>query len=57
VLAEEAREAFDEGMVVELKSETVEDVDASCERILEWVETWRKGNGSQVQAQKEGNAG
>jgi adenylate kinase len=42
VLAEEAREAFDEGVVVELKSETVEDIDANCERILEWVETWKK---------------
>ena len=42
MLAEEAREAFDEGVVVELKSETVEDIDANCERILEWVEAWKK---------------
>ena len=42
VLAEEAREAFDEGVVVELKSETVEDIDSNCERILEWVKTWRE---------------
>lgn len=42
MLAEEAREAYDEGVVVELKSETVEDVDANCERVLEWVAAWRK---------------
>ncbi len=46
VLADEAREAYDEGVVVELKSESVEDVDANCDRILEWVETWKKHHGS-----------
>lgn len=51
VVAEEARMAFDDdedgetggttgGMVVELKSETAEDVDSNCERILKWIETW-----------------
>jgi adenylate kinase len=45
VLAEEAREAFDEGMVVELKSETVGDADANCERILEWVKSWKEEHG------------
>lgn len=47
VLAEEAREAFDEGTVVELKSETAGDVEANCERILEWVKTWKEEHGSQ----------
>ena len=42
VLAEEAREAFDEGVVVELKSETAEDIDSNCERILEWVKSWQE---------------
>ena len=42
VLADEAREGYDEAIVVELKSETVEDVDENCERILQWVETWKK---------------
>jgi adenylate kinase len=42
VLAEEAREAFDEEMVVELKSETVEDVDGNVERILQWIQNWRE---------------
>jgi adenylate kinase len=47
VLAEEAREAFDEGVVVELKSETAEDIDSNCERILEWVKTWREEHNPQ----------
>jgi broad-specificity NMP kinase len=42
VLLEEAKEAFDEEMVVDLKSETVEDVDQNCERILQWMQTWRE---------------
>jgi broad-specificity NMP kinase len=45
VLLEEAREAFDEEMVVDLKSETVEDVEANCERILQWIQTWREDQG------------
>jgi adenylate kinase len=45
VLLEEAREAFDEEMVVELQSETVEDVEANCERILSWIQTWREDQG------------
>ena len=52
VLAEEAREAFDDGTVVELKSETVEDVDANCERILQWVSTWQEENGSRQNGDK-----
>src|SRR5271170_7840239 len=47
VLAEEARDAFDEGVVVELKSETAENIDSNCERILEWVKTWREEHWSQ----------
>ena len=45
VVAEEAREGFgDEGgcEVVELKSETVEDLESNAERVLEWVQAWVK---------------
>jgi broad-specificity NMP kinase len=46
VLAEEAREGFDldgdNGIVVELKSEKTEDVEANVERIVQWVEQWIK---------------
>ncbi len=42
MLLEEAKEGFDEEMVVELKSETAEDVEENCERILQWIQTWRE---------------
>jgi adenylate kinase len=42
VLLEEAREAYDEEIVVELRSDEVGDVDDNVERIVEWVERWRK---------------
>ncbi|KAL2809490.1 DUF1671-domain-containing protein [Aspergillus granulosus] len=41
VLLEEAREAFDEEIVVELNSEEDGDVDANCSRIASWVENWK----------------
>lgn len=42
VLLEEAREAFDEEVVVELNSEKDEDVDANCARISQWVDNWKQ---------------
>lgn len=42
MLLEEAREAFDEEIVVELNSEKDGDVDTNCERIATWVENWKK---------------
>lgn len=42
VLIEEAKEAFDEEIVVELNSEKHDDVESNCERIATWVETWKK---------------
>jgi broad-specificity NMP kinase len=45
VIAEEAREGFEEGVVVELQSEKVEQVEENCERILQWVKSWMKNKG------------
>jgi broad-specificity NMP kinase len=42
VLIEEAREAFDEEIVVELTSEQDSDVDSNCQRIAQWVESWKQ---------------
>ncbi|KAJ5466752.1 Adenylate kinase isoenzyme [Penicillium diatomitis] len=42
VLLEEAREAYDEEIVVELNSEKDGDVDSNCARIAEWIENWKK---------------
>ena len=54
MLLEEAKEAFDEEMVVELKSETAEDVEENCERILQWIQMWRE-NQRKKGVEKEGN--
>ena len=40
VLLEEARESYDEEIVVELRSDTVEEMEGNVERIVEWVEAW-----------------
>jgi len=42
VLLEEAREAYDEEIVVELGSNEAEDVQGNVERIETWVENWRR---------------
>lgn len=42
VILEEAREAFDEEIVVELNSDTDDEVESNCERIAAWVESWTK---------------
>ncbi|KAL2866331.1 DUF1671-domain-containing protein [Aspergillus lucknowensis] len=41
VLLEEAREAFDEEIVVELNSEEDDDVENNCARVSSWVENWK----------------
>ncbi|KAL5365459.1 AAA domain-containing protein [Aspergillus floccosus] len=41
VLLEEAREAFDEEIVVELNSEKDDDVENNCARIATWVDSWK----------------
>lgn len=56
VLLQEARDAYDEQIVVEMKSESTEDVDSNVERIEKWIEQWRKDNGKEegdVKAQGE----
>ena len=45
VVAEEAREGFDEGVVVELRSDEVGDVEGNVERIERWIEQWKRDNG------------
>ena len=47
VLLDEARESYREEIVVELRSDSTEDVDGNVERIEQWVEQWRKDNAGQ----------
>jgi len=50
VLLDEARESYKEEIVVELKSESTEDVEGNLERIEAWVENWKKDNVSNGEA-------
>ncbi|KAJ4363318.1 factor activating pos9 [Ascochyta clinopodiicola] len=42
VLLDEAREAYKEEIVVELRSDSADDVEGNLERIEQWIENWRK---------------
>lgn len=55
VLLQEARDAYDEEIVVELKSESTEDVDSNVERIESWIQNWKKnhGKGGDVKTQED----
>lgn len=53
VLLEEARESYREEIVVELKSESTEDVDGNLDRLEKWVESWRENNKPGGAAEKE----
>ena len=47
VLLDEARESYDESIVVELKSESTEDVESNLERVESWVQAWKKDHGGE----------
>lgn len=42
VLLQEARESYDEEIVVELTSENDEDIESNCARIEAWIDSWKK---------------
>ena len=42
VVIEEAREAYAEEIVVELRSEGTEDMESNVARIVQWIQAWRK---------------
>ena len=56
VLLQEARDAYDNDMVVELKSEKTDDIDSNVARIEQWINQWKKdhGKGEDVKTQQEG---
>ena len=41
VVLEEARSSYPAEIVVELRSESTEDLEANIARIVEWITTWR----------------
>ncbi|RDL35109.1 Adenylate kinase isoenzyme 6-like protein [Venustampulla echinocandica] len=44
VLLQEARDSYDEEIVVELSSNTTDDMESNVERIEGWVKQWREDN-------------
>ena len=44
VLLEEARESYDEDVVVELRSDEADDIEGNVERIEIWIKDWRRNN-------------
>ncbi|KAK0651972.1 P-loop containing nucleoside triphosphate hydrolase protein [Cercophora newfieldiana] len=46
VLLDEARESYDEEIVVELQSATAEEMDSNLDRIEGWLKQWKENNAS-----------
>lgn len=44
VLSQEARESYDEEIVVELQSNTAEEMETNIERIEAWLKQWKEDN-------------
>jgi adenylate kinase len=44
VLLQEAHEAFDEEIVIELTSNTSDEMDTNVDRIVAWLDQWKKDN-------------
>jgi adenylate kinase len=42
ILLEEAKDAYDEEIVVELSSENDKDIESNCSRIVAWLEAWKQ---------------
>lgn len=41
-ILDEAKKSFAEEIVVELKSNTTEEMDSNVERIQQWIEQWKQ---------------
>jgi adenylate kinase len=54
VLLQEARDAYDPEMVVELQSEKTGDIDSNVERIEQWIKNWKKDHGKDGAVQAQG---
>lgn len=51
VLLQEARDSYDEEIVVELTSNTTDDMESNVDRIEAWAKQWKKDN-----VEKDGSA-
>ena len=44
VLLQEAKESYDEEIVVELQSVTADEMESNVERIEQWLSQWKENN-------------
>jgi adenylate kinase len=44
VLLEEARDSYDEEIIVELSSNTSDDMESNVERVEVWITQWKQNN-------------
>jgi adenylate kinase len=44
VLLGEAKQAYDEEIVVDLTSENDEDIEINCARIVTWIDLWKQSH-------------
>jgi adenylate kinase len=49
VLLQEARDSYDEEIIVELTSNTSDEMESNIERIEQWVRHWKKNNVEEAQ--------
>ena len=54
VVLEDARESYASEIIVELQSETTEDLEANVARIVEWIQAWRANNTDAQEDSSEG---
>lgn len=45
VLLQEARDSYDEEIVIELQSNTTDDMESNLDRIEAWLKQWKDDNG------------
>ena len=53
VVLDEAREAYDEEIVVELQSDDAEQIEQNVQRVEAWVEQWRKDNEAEEEEEEK----
>ena len=50
VIAQEARDSYEPEIVVELKSESVGDLESNVARIVEWIHAWKRDHPEEEQS-------
>lgn len=44
MLLQEARDSYDEEIVIELQSNSTDEMESNVDRIVGWLEQWKKDN-------------